>query len=317
MSGSVIGIDIGGTNIRVGLVDENLHLIRKATALTSNFQNADELFRHIKKMTEKVNETKGASKIGLALPIPWHKETECIFDATNIPCLEGLTIKEIESYFPEYEVYFENDVNVVAILESDHGASKEFKESMYITISTGIGSGIIYNKEIVHGAHGYAGEIGSMIISDSKKNHSTLYDGTLESLCSGYALEMESKHLYDVDGTTQLLFEKYQQGDKKALEVINVWVEHFSSAIASLIQTLDPSVFVVGGAVIYNNQWLIEKVIESAKQKVLENLKDKVKIVLSVFGLDAGVIGAGYLALKNSKENDDHEKNEGVVNWSR
>jgi glucokinase len=185
MNESVIGVDIGGTNIRVGLVNGDLELERKETALTGSFQSADELFKQIQQMIENVDTNKKARKIGIAMPVPWKDNTAYIVDATNIPCLENMPIRTIQSYFPEYEVYFENDVNVIAFLESEHGASKAYKHSMYITVSTGIGSGIIVNNEILHGAHGYAGEIGSMIVSDTNKNHSSLYSGTLESLCSG------------------------------------------------------------------------------------------------------------------------------------
>lgn len=301
MDNSVIGIDIGGTNIRVGFVKENLTLVRKEAALTCRFQNADEMFINIKEMIGKVDPEKNARIIGIALPAPWKNETEIISDATNIPCLESVAIKQIKSFLSEYDVYVENDVNVISLLESEHGASKGFRQSIYITVSTGIGGGIIINNEIHHGAHGYAGEIGSMIVSDTKKNNSTLYDGTLESLCSGKALEYESKALYGMDATTELLFEKYAKEDAKALEAIHLWVNYFSSAIASLMQTFDPDIFVLGGAVIINNPWLIEKVIVSVKQKVFQNLKDKVQIVSSQFGPDAGLIGAGYLSLKNFK----------------
>lgn len=301
MSDCAIGVDIGGTNIRVGLINEHLELVRKETELTSSFQNADEIFGYINTIIEQIDSDKRANKIGIALPVPWRDNTEVILDATNIPCLEAMNIGTIKAYFPEYEVYFENDVNVITLLESEHGASKAYDHSIYITVSTGIGSGIILNREILHGAHGYAGEIGSMVISDSKKNHSTLYDGTLESLCSGKALEEESKELYGSDATTQLLFEKYEQQEEQAVEIIHSWIGYFSNAIASLMQTVDPDIFVVGGAVIYNNQWLIDKVIESAKHKVLDHLRDQVNIVMSKFGPDAGVIGAGYMAIKNFK----------------
>jgi glucokinase len=198
-------------------------------------------------------------------------------------------------------VFFENDVNVITVLESDHGAAKPYNQSIYITVSSGIGCGIILNKNIIHGAHGYAGEIGSMIISDSTRNHSTLYNGTLESLCSGIALEAESKFLYGRDATAGLLFERYHMGDRRAIEVIDRWVEYFSNAIVSLMQVIDPNIVVVGGAVIHHNQWLIDRVIESAKKKVLPHLKENIKIVLTEFGPDAGIIGAGYNLYKKEK----------------
>jgi glucokinase len=101
---------------------------------------------------------------------------------------------------------------------------------------------------------------------------------------------------------TQTLFERYHQRDKKAAEVIELWVERFSRALASLMQTIDPDMFVLGGAVIDNNQWLIERVKESAKGKVLANLKSGIRIASPAFGPDAGMIGAAYNAWKKSRQ---------------
>lgn len=301
MGSFVIGVDIGGTNIRVGLVNEQLELVRKASALTRDFQDADEIFKTVKEMIAKVDHEQLASKIGIALPIPWNDQTQIIRDITNIPCLENVSIETIRAFFPNYEVSFENDVNVITVLESDHGAAKPYNQSIYITVSSGIGCGIILDKKNIQGAHGYAGEIGSMIISDSKRNHSTLYNGTLESLCSGTALEAESKLLYGSDATSGLLFERYHRGDQQAIEVIDRWVEYFSNAIVNLMQIIDPNIIVVGGAVIHHNQWLIDSVIESAKKKVLPHLKENIKIMLTEFGPDAGMIGAGYNVYKKAK----------------
>lgn len=283
----MIGIDIGGTNTRVGLVNEHYELVRKETVLTSRFRDADEMFNQIRTMVESVDYEQRVDRIGMALPVPWTNQTETIVDSTNIPCLEKASVHKIKSYFQEYKVYIENDVNVISLLESALGASRGYKHSMYITVSTGVGSGIIYNNEVFQGAHGYAGEIGGMMVSGR----------TLESLCSGKALEEESRRLYGHDATTELLFAKYHQADDWAAGVVTAWVEHFSNAIASLMQTIDPGIFVVGGAVIHHNQWLIDMVIARVRNKVLENLKDKIKIVMPKFGPDAGIIGAGYMAL--------------------
>ncbi|RJG25266.1 ROK family protein [Paenibacillus thiaminolyticus] len=301
MSNAVIGVDIGGTHVRVGLVNEKLELVRKEAALTSSFHNVDELCKAIAQMIETVDPGHETSRIGIVLPVPWNDQTEIILDATNIPYLENVHISSITSYFPKHDVFFENDVNVITLLEAEHGAAKAYDQSIYITVSSGIGSGIIVNNALIHGAHGYAGEIGSMIISDSKRNHSTLYDGTLEALCSGKALEEESKLLYGSQATNCFLFEQYHLKDEQAIAVIDLWIERFSNAIVSLMQTLDPDTFVVGGAVIHHNPWLIERVIESAKMKVLPHLRDNVQIVVSQFGPDAGIIGAGYNVYNKAK----------------
>ncbi|RLQ94018.1 ROK family protein [Falsibacillus albus] len=299
MGDMVIGVDIGGTNIRVGLINKDLQLLRKETALTSKFTQANDFFQHIKTMIERIDFQREASKIGMVLPVPWEESMQKISDASNLPFLENTQVNEIRSFFPEYELYFENDVNVIALLESNFGSSKNSENSLYITVSTGIGSGMILNNSIYRGTNGYAGEIGSMIISDENKHHLLLYKGTLESLCSGRSLEAESIKLYGENSTAKLLFEHYQNGDKNAIVVIEAWVDYFSSAIATLMQIVDPEVFVLGGSVIFHNQWLIERIIISTKQKVLKQLKDKVNIKLAKYGLDAGMIGAGHMAIKN------------------
>lgn len=83
--------------------------------------------------------------------------------------------------------------------------------------------------------------------------------------------------------------------------MIDRWVEYFSNAIVNLMQIIDPNIIVVGGAVIHHNQWLIDSVIESAKKKVLPHLKENIKIVLTEFGPDAGMIGASYSIYKKTK----------------
>lgn len=289
MSNGVIGVDIGGTNIRVGLINENLEMTRKETALTNSFRSADELFTGIRRMIDHVDPDRSAGLVGMALPVPWMDDNEFLVDMTTIPYLENTPIRTIRTFFPEYEVYLENDVNVIAVLESEQGASIGSNHSMYITVSTGIGSGMIVRGEAFHGAHGYAGEIGSMFVSDA---------GTLEQLCSGAALEAESRRLYGHNAKANTIFERFHEYDDKAVEVIDLWVERFSRALASLMQTIDPELFVLGGAVIDNHPWLIEKVSESTKSKVFEHLRSKIRIVRPAFGSEAGIIGAGYIALQ-------------------
>lgn len=304
MEEKVIGVDIGGTNIRVGLITRDLKLVNKEIALTSLFHNVEEFFQYIGQMIERIDPKREARRIGFALPVPWCEGMKKFSDSTNLPLLENVSVDEINGYFPNYELSFENDVNVIALLESDFGAAKGTRNSFYITVSTGIGGGLIVNNTIYRGTHGYAGEVGSMIISDENKNHFALYNGTLESLCSGKALEEESLKLFGKGATPKLLFEHYHLGNPDAIKVVKAWVDYFSSAIASLMQIVDPEIFVLGGAVILHNQWLIEELINSTKNKVFEQLKDKVKLVISEFGLNAGMIGAGYHTLKNAVEDE-------------
>jgi glucokinase len=300
VTNKVIGIDVGGTKVRVGLIDETLQLIRKEVASTASCRNKQDLFQMIMEMIDKIDPMAEVQKIGFALPVPWTPKLETITDATNISILENVKVSEIVAFFAGYEVCIENDVNVVALLEAKMGSSKSYKHSLYITVSTGIGSGIIINQEIFHGTHGFGGEIGNIQLTDSKGCFSC---GTLENLCSGLALEEKSKTLFGGESTASLLFEKFQSGDIAALRAIDEWVEYFSSGMASVIHSFDPGIIVLGGSVIQHNQWLVEKVVEKTREKVFSSLVNHVKMVVSKFGNDAGIIGAGFLVInKKSKE---------------
>jgi len=293
----VVGIDVGGTNIRVGLMNSKLEILKKETALTKQFETAKDFIKHIKAMIDKVNVDKKADTVGIVLPVPWMEGNEKITDATTVPFLENVKYEDIKKELLGYDVHFENDVNVIAFLEANVGGAVGYENSIYITVSTGIGSGVIIGNQIYHGANGYAGEIGRIPLYHSKKGRQVF-----EDLCSGTALLEESNRLYGKDANkSKKLFDKYQVGDAKAVQVIEEWKEMFSDGLAATLQMLDPGVVVLGGPVIINHAWIVEELIESTSRKLLDCLVEKMKIVTSQFGIDAGLLGAGYYALECQK----------------
>ncbi|MGD6843991.1 ROK family protein [Bacillus infantis] len=297
----VIGVDIGATNIRVGLIGKDLSVIRLETALTRSFETADEMFSEIFRMAERVDPQRNAKKIGIALPVPWNGQTQVIKDADNIPVLDGIRIEYIQSCFPGFEVFFDNDVNAAGLLEAEKGAAKGKSYSLYMTVSTGIGMGVYYNGQMIRGDNGYAGEAGRMIIGQGSEEEG-IKEQTLESLCSGRTLDARSKLIYGESSDAEYLFEKFKDKEKMAVKVINDWIEHFSSAVASIAQLMDPGAFVLGGAVICRNPWLMVEVNNKINEKLYANLRGKMKLAICEFGAEAGVIGAGYMALNQAKK---------------
>lgn len=298
MKNHVIGVDVGGTNIRVALLNNNLNLIKKETVLTADFQKAEDFFTQIKTMVSHVDPDNLAQAIGIVLPAPWTSKKEIITDATNVPYLENLPVVNLKNAFSDFSVYFENDVNVIALLESDFGAAKNSKHSVYITISTGIGSGVIINNQIYHGANGYAGEMGSIIISDKDCTKENPLLGSLEEVCSGKALEQKSISLYGKGATARQLFLYYEEGEPKAQKIVNEWFDHLTRGLAAVIQMMDPNIVVLGGPVVLNHKWIIERLRKEISKKILGQLAAKTKIVAAEFGIEAGIIGAGYYALQ-------------------
>ena len=296
MNDVVIGIDIGGTNIRVALLNKQLEILKKETARSDQFTCKHAFLEQVANMVGIVNENRQANVIGIVLPIPWANNKLVFEDAINIPFLERLTLDELMAALPDYDIFVENDVNVVALLEANLGKASTYENSAYITVSTGIGSGIIINKEIYHGSNGYAGEVGSILIRHPQKGLVML-----EELCSGTALSKESAKLYGAQAEAKELFVQYEAGDEMAKEVIADWIEQFSIGLATVMLMVDPSIIVLGGPVIINHPWLLEHLIIATKEKVLANLSKKVNMVISNYGVDAGLVGVGYYAWLKAK----------------
>ena len=288
----VIGIDIGGTNTRIALINERLEIERKESFATQQFNQSKSFLSHLYDTVEKINFDKKANTIGIVLPIPWKSNQKVMVDVANISYLEGLHVSEVEMLFDGYSLHFENDVNVVALLESKVGSAKGYNNSLYITISTGIGSGIIINNKIYSGANGYAGEIGTTPI-----HHPTKGVMWLEHLCSGDALHKESIRLFGEQGTAGMLFEEYHKHQPDAIKVIDDWKEWLSTGLASLSLIVDPGIIVLGGAVTINQPWVLPLLMEATRKKVFPHMANKIKMEISTFGLDVGLIGAGHYAL--------------------
>ncbi|MGF7145533.1 glucokinase [Anaerotaenia torta] len=298
MKDHMIGIDVGGTNSRVALLNRNLEIVSKEAALTSDFDTADVFFKKLREMVYRVDPDHRAEAIGIVLPAPWTIGKKTITDATNVPFLEDFEIKKIKYYFEGYQVYLENDVNVIALLESNYGAAKNSIHSVYITVSTGIGSGIIINNKIYHGANGYAGEIGSILVGEQDGISNDPLDYTLERLCSGKALESRSIAIYGETAAAVDLFVNYRDGESRAKEVLRVWISNLSSGLAAVTQMMDPDVIVLGGPVILNHKWIMEQLKEEIRKKVLGRLAEKVKIAAAEFDAESGLIGAAYYAFE-------------------
>jgi len=291
MGKHVIGIDVGGTWVRVARIDEEMKVVKKVAARTSDFTSVNEFLDGLKRMLDEVDAMKIANQIGMVVPTPWKDGMTHLQDATNVPFLEGVAIDQIKKNFPNHTVFFENDVNVVALLESKTPERKSLDSLVYITISSGIGSGMLINGQLWQGAKGYAGEVGNMIVSSGESELVIV----LEDVCSGLALDVASKSLYGENATAETLFAAYEHGDEWASDTISAWLETFSDALASLMHVINPDVFVLGGGVITNNEWLVEALCEKTQVKLFENLREHLKIELTYYGEDSGILGGAQL----------------------
>ncbi|MBC2169939.1 ROK family protein [Listeria booriae] len=284
-----IGIDIGATNMRVGLFDPADQLVAREQSNTEATSGATQALEKLVRMIEAVDPERLASGIGIGAPGPLDVDNGIILDAPNLPGWHGFRIRdELESRAGK-TVFLMNDAKVAALAEAKIGAGAGYSSVQYITVSTGVGGGLVCDGEVFAGSHQHASELGNMIVDVSLKN------GTLEDLCSGTALKRESKVLFGKDKTAADLFMHYDAYHPEARRVVAAWLQHFGAALTSIIQVIDPEVFVLGGAVILHNPWLVEELKTVVVQRVYGTMKETIQLKVASLGDDAGLYGAAML----------------------
>lgn len=293
-----IGVDVGGTSARVALLDENFEILKKET-ISTGLRDFDEVISDIANMINNIDPEKKAKIVGFDTPGPLDLDKGMILDAPNLPTWSNKPFVSKIEELTGRKTYLTNDANAAAIAQAIEDKSETL---VFITVSTGVGGGIVYQGKLIEGKKAYAGEFGLMIIADDDRKHSQLYKGTLESLCSGTALALEASKRYDREISTKELFDLYEEKDQIAIDIIELWAEHFSRAIANLLQIIEPEVFYIGGSVVLYNPWLLEMVKEKTKNKLYEGLKDRVNLKIAKYGENAGIVGAAYNAYVNDKE---------------
>lgn len=289
----LIGIDIGGTNLRVAIISKDGKVVD--TFKVSNEvekgaeYNLDKLINHIK------NDWKDYEfeKVGVGAPGPLDLKIGKILNPPNLKGWENFNIKNYLSDNLKLPVKVNNDANVAGLAEAVVGAAKDADSVFYITISTGVGGGLILDKNIVNGAHSQAAEIYNMIINEDEYIQPGLNKSSLEGQCSGVNIARIASYEYNSNLSTKEVFDLYNNNEEKIVKVIDAWINNISTGIANIIAVVDPEVVVLGGAVPINNPCLIPKVIEAVKKKVAD--PNMVDIRVAQIGDNAGLIGAAML----------------------
>ncbi|OSA90818.1 UNVERIFIED_ORG: sugar kinase [Clostridium botulinum] len=288
-----IGIDIGGTNLRAAILDEECNLVDKLK-ISNEVEKGPEynLVKLILEIKERWSD-KEIISVGVGCPGPLDIRSGTILVTPNLRTWEYFKLKEyLEDKF-DLPVFVNNDANVAGYSEAMVGAGKGAESVYYMTLSTGIGGGFIYKGEIVSGFNSIAAEIGNMIINEDTYKHSNMNYGGLEGQCSGVNIARISSEIIGGELTTKDVFEGAEKGNMELQKMLSEWVINVSKAIANIIVTVDPEVIVLGGSVIINNPSYLNKIKEETQKRVFDGIKINIK--LAEIGDYTGLIGAGLL----------------------
>lgn len=286
-----IGIDIGGTQLRVAAyTEEGTELAKEVIPNDHDLGPAENLQRLVDIIDGWDIDYTG---IGVGAPGPLNFSSGMILNPPNLPGWENFKIVSFFEQATKHRTYLNNDANVAGLAEALRGAGKGKESVFFFTVSTGVGGAYVYRDEIVGGANSCAAEVFNMVVNEFSDVRPSMNVGSLEDQTSGEAIgRLASKGLErKVDAAE--VFALYEQGDETAHKVIDHAAETLAKAVHNVSCVVDPDVFVFGGSVALHNPWFIDLVHEKAKKLVLN--PQALRFELASCGGDAGLIGASLL----------------------
>lgn len=287
-----VGIDVGGTNTRVALINEYYELIERKQFPT-DASHPDCTLEQIKKVIDGFGcKVEG---IGISCPGPLDLLKGLILTPPNLPGWNYFHLTEQLQEKTGVNVFLENDANLACLAESVLGAGIKQDYVQFLTISTGIGAGFCINNQIYRGSKGFAQEVANSILWKGGPYQGDLKKGSIESISSGTAITKRAKEIgLNVEHAGDV-FAMSKKGNPEATQIMEDAYEYLSSFIAILYGVLDPEIFVLGGSVALKIPGFIQEIEGRVKEKVYESLKDNIKVVPAVLGEDCGLIGAACL----------------------
>ncbi len=315
----VFGIDLGGTNIKFGLLDINGKILLSDSIKTRSELGFDNTFERITSEIEEMRVEKKIEKsdilgIGIGIPGPVLNQ-EIVVSFANFPWEKNLNVAKILGDKTGYKVKVDNDVNVITMGEVWQGAAKGYKNVIGIALGTGIGGGILVDNKLVTGARGAGGEVGHMTIVPNGKLCGCGKKGCFEAYVSATGIEREGASRLAVNKDNRVwetvkvkvnqnveakdIFDAAKEGDKFALDIVDYVTEYISHGLSLLLHVTNPEVIVIGGGVALAGDILFDGIREKIKKYSFSVCIENLEILPAKLGSDAGIVGGGALIINS------------------
>ncbi|MEG0012890.1 MAG: ROK family protein [Cellulosilyticaceae bacterium] len=314
-----IGVDLGGTSIKVGILNSEYEIIQSATLPTRRERAAEEILEDMAMVCKEVMSEAGITEkeihsIGIGCPgIASPKEGVVIY-SSNLNFRNVNVKKEIQKYI-DSDVFVENDANAATLGEAICGAAKGKGSVVMVTLGTGIGGGIILNGKIFGGAYFGGGEIGHHVIAlENGIPCGCGRTGCWEQYASATALIRQAKQVATQNPnsalvtlakgnainniTAKTVFDAADQGDAVAEEVLDQYFKYIAQGVANIVNILQPEAIVIGGGVSAQKGKLTEPVRKYVQDEMYGGLELQTEIKAATLGNDAGIIGAALIGTR-------------------
>ena len=309
-----IGIDIGGTNTKFGIVDARGDILYRGAISTRKHDDVhdfiDELYEAVKPAVETVGGWSYIKGIGVGAPNGnYYKGT--VEYAPNLTWTGIVPLASLMKNKFGLPAWLTNDANAAAVGEMMYGAARGMRDFIMITLGTGVGSGIVANGQLVYGHDGFAGELGHTIIIPGGRMHwGTNMQGSLEAYASATGVRLTAIEMLDQNLNTEsllrdyrydeidsrIVFECAEQGDALAIEVFRYTGEVLGKALANFIMFSSPEAIILFGGLTKAGHFLLDPTRKHMEANVLPIFRDKVQLLLSELNeADAAILGASAL----------------------
>jgi len=314
MADLFIGVDVGGTNIKAGLVTEDGVILTEKKVPTHADKGHEYILKHIAGIVNDLKKGENVKGAGIGMPGQVDFKRGIFLAGPNLPGCRNVHIVEAMEKELSMPVILDNDANLAALAEFSAGAAKGFDSGMLVTLGTGVGGGIIINGEIFHGASGAAGEFGHIIVKTDGPVCSCGRRGCVEAFAGTPALlrSLQEKLdkgrvsvLKDVPPdkrTPKLLSEAAQKGDEAAIEVFSEAGFYLGVGLANVINLLELQRIVVGGGVANAGNFILDPARESFYKTALKDSVKGVEIVPAKLGNSAGLVGAAEMVKRKVRK---------------
>jgi glucokinase len=311
----VLAVDLGGTQIRAALCDAQGSILRREAALTSSDEGLPAVLERIVRCCVDALGGVGIEEIagvGVGAPGPLNPNTGIVLEAPNLRGWKNVPLRALLAERLGRPTFLGNDANLAALAEHTHGAARQARDMIYLTVSTGIGSGIISNGQLLLGVNGLGAEAGHMIIDMHGPQCGCGNQGCLEAFASGPAITRDvvarlrlgkKSSLTKISGgdlsriDARMISEAAQGGDRLARKSFVRAGRALGVGIVNLLHLFNPRMVVLGGSVTKAGPFLFDPLETTVRALAGPYYLDGLSIVQAALGDDVGLLGAAALAI--------------------
>lgn len=312
-----VGVDIGGMSIKAGVVDRHGKIIKKGRVVTDVEGGSHKIIADIGKLIRSLADPDDRDFVGIGIGCPGAVNTfsGVVDKAYNLNWTSVPLVEELSRHINK-PIKISNDANIAALGETMYGVGRMFDNTVFITLGTGVGGGVVIGGRLYEGNEGKGGELGHMVIAVDGEPCSCGRAGCMEAYCSATALIRETKKamladktsamwqfspsLDDVDGRTA--FECSKSGDKAATAVVDYFVKYLGEGMLNFANIFRPQAIILGGGVCAQGDYLIDKLKDYCKVRNYGfACTPRFDILVAQLGNDAGIVGAAGLIFSDMK----------------